>query len=336
MGRPLRVKLSYPEYWYWPAELQTPGRTAVWNNCRFLINQPVKECDFWVVFEDLDYVEVTRCPPGHTLLITGEPPSVRAYSEKFVGQFSTAITCHPDLPCSEVLLRQQGLPWHVGRLQRGPHNIFWSRDYDELKSIKGVEKTRLISVISSDKAFTAGHQRRREFVARLKEHFGDRLDIFGRGVREVDDKWDALAPYKYHLALENFSCPHYWTEKLSDTFLAHAYPIYGGCPNVQEYFPRGSLAPIDMESPENAIDIIEECLKNRMWENSQEVRAEARELVLDRYNLFAVMADLIEQRMEAGSSDAVRVKIGPDVSWTHRLIRFLGRVKKRITPNGFL
>ena len=73
----LTIKLNYPEIWKWPAERQTPGRTAVWGDCRFLINQPVKQCDYWVVFEDLDEPEATHCPAGNTLLVTGEPPTIR-------------------------------------------------------------------------------------------------------------------------------------------------------------------------------------------------------------------------------------------------------------------
>lgn len=321
----LTIKLNYPEIWKWPAERQTPGRTAVWGDCRFLINQPVKQCDYWVVFEDLDEPEATHCPAGNTLLVTGEPPTIREYSKKFVNQFSTAITCHPDLPCSEVLLTQQALPWHVGRREAS-----WDGGYDELKSLDKVEKSKLLSVISSDKAFTSGHRRRRRFVARLQEHFGDRLEVFGRGVRDVEDKWDALAPYKYHLALENSSYPHYWTEKLSDTYLAHSFPIYGGCPNVNEYFPNESFCLIDMDDPESAIERIEECLEKDLWERSREARAQARQLVLDKYNFFPMVADFVEKRIGLTESKPVRVRLRPDETLVHRFLKNWKKLRRRI------
>jgi hypothetical protein len=322
----LTVKLTFPGDC--PLARQTPGHTAVWNNCRFLINQPVKECDYWVVYEHIDQAQTTLCPPDNTLLITGEPPSVRDYSPKFVGQFGSVLTCHTELPSSDLILGQQGLPWHVGRRQWGHENLSWSKDYDELKSIDSVKKTRLLSVISSDKAFTPGHRARREFVARLKEHFGERIDVFGRGTKEIEDKWDALAPYQYHLALENCSCPHYWTEKLSDTFLAYCHPIYGGCPNVDDYFPEGSLTSIDVSQPESAIETIEACLENELWESSRQLIVDARELVLNKYNLFPMIAELVEERVKSTNAAPVRVTIGPDLPWKHRVIRFLGRVKR--------
>ena len=36
------------------------------------------------------------------------------------------------------------------------------------------------------------YQKRMEFIEKLKKHFGDKVDLFGRGIKEVADKWDAL------------------------------------------------------------------------------------------------------------------------------------------------
>jgi len=102
-------------------------------------------------------------------------------------------------------------------------------------------KSKLMSVITSSKDFTEGHQKRLNFVRRLKDYFGEDIDVFGRGIREVDDKWDAISPYKYHIALENSVYPHYWTEKLGDVYLSGAYPIYYGCLNLEDYFPEAPI-----------------------------------------------------------------------------------------------
>ena len=96
-----------------------------------------------------------------------------------------------------------------------------------------------------------------------------------------------------------------------------------------EYFPEGSLTSIDMDQPEKAIQIIEACLRDELWEDSQEVRAQARELVLDKYNLFAVMADFVEARIDK-KEPRVKVTIRPDVSWKHKVIRSLMRVKRML------
>jgi hypothetical protein len=33
------------------------------------------------------------------------------------------------------------------------------------------------------------------------------FDLYGRGFCSIEDKWDGLAPYRYSLAIENFSGP---------------------------------------------------------------------------------------------------------------------------------
>ena len=197
----IRVKLStnFPE---WPLIRQTPGRAGIWNDCRFFINEDVAECDFWVVYDDVVRSETTRCPPENTLLITGEPPSVKTYHRRFLAQFGTVLTSHWDLVHPNIVNRQQALPWMVGcRYVReaGQWDTAYTKDYDELSALPIVPKTKLLSVISSDKTLTPGHTRRLAFVEALKQRFGGGIDVFGRGIRDVEDKWDAIAPYKYHV-----------------------------------------------------------------------------------------------------------------------------------------
>jgi len=87
----------------------------------------------------------------------------------------------------------------------------------------------------------------------VKDYFGERIDIFGRGINEIEDKWDALDRYKYHIALENSVVEDYWTEKLSDAYLAGCYPIYYGCPNIEKYFDISSLARINITQSDPVI-----------------------------------------------------------------------------------
>jgi hypothetical protein len=300
----------------WPWLRQTPGGNGVWGNCRFIVDEPVESCDFWVVYDGLLEPETTSCPPGATLLVTGEPPSVKLYRPGFVAQFGAVRTCHRQIVHPHVTLGQPALPWHVGRRQQAHQNLAFTWDYDALKGVSSFPKSRLISVISSDKVQTAGHRRRLKFVQRLKQHFGDQLDVFGRGIREVEDKWDAIAPYRYHVALENGVYPDYWTEKLSDTFLAGAFPLYLGCPNVNEYFPADSLTTLDANDSTRAIAAIEEAMGNNRFEHAASAMAEARQLVLDQYNLFPLLADMLATSPPTG--DRVPTAIRPEGEFPRR------------------
>ena len=130
----------------------------------------------------------------NTLLISDEPPHILQYKKKFTDQFANIISCHEYIQHKNNILYQQGLPWHIGRKQSNHKNISFSLNYDELASIKQPKKKKLLSVICSNKSFMPEYQKRIEFIEKLKEHFGDKVDLFGRGIKEVADKWDALAP----------------------------------------------------------------------------------------------------------------------------------------------
>jgi hypothetical protein len=183
-----------------------------------------------------------------------------------------------------------------------------------------------MSVITSSKDFTEGHQKRLNFVRKLKDYFGEDIDVFGRGIREVDDKWDALSPYKYHIALENSVYPHYWTEKLGDVYLSGAYPIYYGCPNLGDYFPAASYTRINIDNIEGAIRTIEECIRERRYEASLDRIIEARNLVLDHYNLFALITKLVREPLP--TKKRIVVVAGQPVS---SVAGYQAKTKERIT-----
>jgi hypothetical protein len=134
-----------------------------------------------------------------------------------------------------------------------------------------------------------------KFVERLQEHFGDQLDVFGRGFRPFEDKWDVLRPYKYHIAIENSSQRYYWTEKISDCYLTETFPFYHGCTNLSDYFPKEAYMPIDIRKPDEAIEIIENAIQNQLYEQSVNVLSNCKQRVLGEYNMFEYVARLCDQ-----------------------------------------
>ncbi len=311
----------------WPLSRQTPGQKGAWGNCLFVENEDVSECDWLVVYYGLTRTEKVLCYAGNTIFIDPEPPTVRQSSSRFFKQFSYVITCRRDVEHPGIINTQQSLPWHIGRMTR-PHVRHkelgftestvtgFSKCYDDFKNA-AFEKTKLLSVISSDKVYTEGHKSRIRFVNALKDHFGDRLDVYGRGINDVEDKWEAIADYKYHIALENSSYEDYWTEKLSDCYLAGAFPFYYGCPNISSYFPEGSYRVVNIDQPEQAIAEIENAIRQSQYENSIGELDSAREMVLDQYNLFPALATLIdniERASPSGKSKKKITQIKPDGS----------------------
>lgn len=263
---------------------------------QFFIDEKIEEFDFWVVQgKGVRTTESCKVAPENTLLLTTEPKSVLVYPQRYIKQFRAISTCQEQTKHKNLILGPAILPWFVGYKKSKDKGYIYSLTYDELLSSDTPAKTRLISVITSNKSFTRGHIDRIEFVEKLKAHYGEGLDVFGRGYRDFADKWDVLAPYKYHISIENISQKYYWTEKLSDCFLAETYPIYYGCKNLSEYFPKGSYQPINIHDFESAVTIIDRIIREDTFEQKRTVLAESKMKVLKEYNIFDYVAMLCDR-----------------------------------------
>lgn len=304
----IRVNLLCASWLQWPILRQTPAGRGVWGDCQFFVNEEA-ESDFCVVYDSLPRPMTTRCPRDNTIFVTGEPPSIKAYDPHFLSQFGTIVTCHRSIDHPRIVRTQQALPWLVGAKCDGHvlHDRHLTKDYDELKAIKSYKKTKLVSVICSHKAFTTGQRRRLDFVKELSRRIPE-IDVFGQGFRAIEDKWDGIADYRYHIALENCAYPDYWTEKLSDAFLAGAYPLYYGCPNLSDYFPAESYKPIDITDTDACISAIEQTIAEGIYERSADAILLARELVLDKHNLFALLSELCETKAPQNPKEDVLLK----------------------------
>lgn len=276
---------------------QTMGHSLVSldGRYRFFLGDDCQEPHFVVVQgKGLRQERTFHVAPSNTILLATEPKSVLVYPKRYLKQFGLVCTCQEPTHHHHVHYGPAILPWFVGYTEKQGHCDF-TLDYDTLKNAPTPRKERLISVITSNKAFTQGHIDRICFVEKLKAHFGDRLDVFGRGFRPFDDKWDVLAPYKYHISIENSSQRYYWTEKISDCYLAGTFPFYFGCTHLDDYFPTGAFVPIDLHDAPRAIATIEEAIAADRYATSEMALSEAKQRVLDEYNMFEYVARLCDK-----------------------------------------
>jgi hypothetical protein len=134
------------------------------------------------------------------------------------------------------------------------------------------------------------------FVDFLKNKKFD-FDLFGRGINPIDDKFDALYPYKYSIGMENGSYKHYWGDKIADCFLSWTMPIYWGCPNIKDYFPEDSYILIDPAKPEKSLDIIKEAVSENKWEKNLDAIKCSRDLILNKYQFFPFISNEIKKNL---------------------------------------
>jgi hypothetical protein len=115
-------------------------------------------------------------------------------------------------------------------------------------------KPKCMSIMISNKISAPGHRYRHQLVQEiLKTDLP--IDIYGRGCqyyRTITDsrfkgEFTEIEPYldyEYHIAIENFKTPHYFSEKIINPLVCHTTPIYWGCSAIEEYFNQDTQAVI--------------------------------------------------------------------------------------------
>jgi Glycosyltransferase family 10 (fucosyltransferase) C-term len=275
------IKISTP---FNSAKIRSQINPSLLAEYSFEIDNDCTICDYWIVWGDLPECQErtsVRCPQSNILYMTDEAYVEKKFDQRFLDQFAGIVTCRKDVS-------------HHNLIQTHEINI-WQLDYsfEEIEKLSEVEKKRSISVVCSDKVFLPGHKKRYAFVNKLIGHFKDRLDAFGTGFVPVKDKWDALAPYKYSIAIENSALPDYFTEKIAECYLANTYPVYFGDPNIHNFFDRNSLLVIDIDDFSGSIRSIENLLESNVWEKSNDLLIQQRNIYLSRYHFFPALINVL-------------------------------------------
>lgn len=273
---------------------QTPGGQGVWQSLRFCTEDPEGSADWLAVMDEPRGLIHTTIPRERRILFVTEPDDFKSYPLSYLNHFG-AVVSPTKLPGYEGrhIKQQPGLPWWLGAGDYSAHRN--APLYEELLKMQPPEKIFPLSVICSTKRQLKGHRKRVEFVKYAKKYFGDELHWFGRGLREIDDKQEAILPYRYHIVLENNFIDHFWTEKLADSYLGYAFPLYSGCKNIGDYFPEKSFMQIDIGDPKGAVRIIKSVLSTDPWNARIDLLKEAREKLLREHNFFNLCETIVRE-----------------------------------------
>lgn len=282
-------------------ELLTPNSSLQWGNCQFDFNpEPGGRADFYVVLGNARPYDRFTCAPHNTLFIAGEPLSKKLYPQSFYGQFGHVVDSHTESHHPHLHVSALGLNWHVG-LDRDSNRYRYG--YDFLAALTCPDKENRIAVVCSNASKTAGQRQRLALLDGLKQRLGTRLVHFGRGFSPINDKMDAILPYRFQLVLENCVLPNYWTEKLADAYLGWAYPVYLGCPNTSDYLSSDALLSINDLDVDTVAARIAGLLDQPLSAERQNALMDARHRVLNIYNPFAWAAHWAERLYQPDSAE---------------------------------
>jgi hypothetical protein len=279
----------------WPWMRQTANGSGHHEGLE--ISLVAAEDDDWlVVFDDIAQPVPTRVPRSRRILFVTEPPGQKRYRPRAVNQFGTLVSPYRiDGFQGHWIASQPAINWFYGvSFEKG--GLVSRLGLEHLRAMQVPEpKASRISVVCSTKRRLPGHRARLELLDHLVRAFPGQIDLFGRGFKEIGDKAEVIGPYRYHLVLENSVCPHFWTEKLADAYLGYCLPIFSGCANVVDYFPPDSLVRLpDLADHSGAVAIIGNLLQNDPWAERLESIRTARNRLIERYNIFSVIARITE------------------------------------------
>lgn len=315
------------------------GSQDIAKEVKFFVNTSENiDFDFWFVIDDLgnEYESARVSPEGiyfFTSEVVHDPCYYDSYKARaFLGQFNKIFTSH-DIYSEKAHFDLPYQGWMINANHGYSDFHATGRGIDYLLGIKHIEKTRPLSVICSNKVVTPYHKLRLKFVRALKEHFGERLDWFGNGISPISSKWDGVAPYKYHICIENKLQSNVITEKIFDSYLGLAFPIYSGAPNIAEFFSSDSFVAINIFDPYSAVNKIEEILVNNHYEDSLPKLLASRDTVLYEINPFIRMARIAiadYSRVSMLNRQLVRINSLVSRSKTRRIVRAIGRKVEKI------
>lgn len=154
------------------------------------------------------------------------------YAKKYIGRYFIGDTFNLPQPFIEHF----GYMWH----SRPPKEI--------------VLKTKLISIIVSEKRFAPGHIYRHQLVEKIIE-LNLPIDIYGRGSNQYNynrimgtfNDAEPYENYSFSICIENMICNHYFSEKIITPLMYNCTPIYLGCRNINKYLENSIILTGNIE-----------------------------------------------------------------------------------------
>lgn len=155
--------------------------------------------------------------------------------------------------------------------------ILWGGGCGGISQYPIVEKTKNVSMVSSDKTMCELHVARIELSRMLKDNpYVDVMGTVDCGSYVTPDR--IYPEYRFAIAYENYIDNHWFTEKICNCFANKVIPIYLGAKYIGEYFNvNGIIQAGDNTHIMRVIEDISQYGFNRYYESKQEA-------IEDNYN----------------------------------------------------
>jgi hypothetical protein len=272
---------------------------GIFNKVKFVTTG---SADLIIVLNKYDNLEkhVDNDTPIYLWLI--EPPDyLDLYTSKINFDFYTKIfTCKKliGVPSHKQIITPPFVHWHhaYSSKSRFLRNGYMPFNY-LIANLNSTKKNDKVFILDSHINNIPGHQQRINLIANINN---SNFDLYGSDLWKNHNlykgqlknfKYKLQQQYKYSLIIENQVDHVYWSEKITDSFLANSFPLYLGSESINSFFPERSFYRINDSANFNS-DIL--FLLNNI-EDLIDVKSmnEARDLVLYKYNIFNIFSNFV-------------------------------------------
>ncbi len=297
--------------WLWK---QTPNHFGVWKNIQMLATakqpdllllyqydfpSPQQSVSWWEKFKDRRNNKtekipniLQKVPQEKIIFLLREPPLAEVIKRNQLNYQIASQYCGYISGPDEFAPIPEFMPaiWYL------------RSSFAELNTGKVPEKQNICSWITSGISRTENHRKRLSFLRLLQDNHL-KFDLYGRNLPDwsnslgtVEDKWNAIAPYYYNLAIENYAENDlYVSEKLWDSLLGWCLPIYYGGSAADKLLPKGSFLRLPSLDEKGLAYIQEVTSSPDAWYEAKEKIAEARQIILHELNLLQWLSDFVEK-----------------------------------------
>lgn len=145
--------------------------------------------------------------------------------------------------------------------------ILWGGGCGGISEYPLVEKTKNISLVSSNKTMCELHQARIELARALKDNpYVDVMGTVDGGAYIEPDK--IYQEYRFSIAFENYIDDYWFTEKICNCFANKVVPIYFGARKIDEFF--NSKGIIHCNSVDEIKDVVKSAeMLERIYESAR-------------------------------------------------------------------
>lgn len=171
------------------------------------------------------------------------------------------------------------------------------KSYGELINSDIPKKNLEICSILSNKEICAGHSLRKLFAKNFLSKFP--LHLYGNIEFNThslvnNDKYNTLIKYKYCLGFDNQDhINNFFGTQFTDSILAECCPIFWCGTDLSKFFPEKSFIQLDIRMP-NEVERVVEIISNEDFEKRIPDIKEAKNLILNKYNIWPTIKNIIK------------------------------------------